>query len=48
MKWQITDHSVQNMPQKIDIVDSGARRDFYGERLFTKISANPNYAGLAE
>jgi polyadenylate-binding protein len=39
----------QNVPQNIDmLMDKGARRDFYGERLFTKISSNPHYSGLAE
>jgi polyadenylate-binding protein len=49
MNMPMNQMPIQNMPQNMDvIVDKNVRRDFYGERLFTKISSNPNYSGLAE
>jgi polyadenylate-binding protein len=49
MNMPMNQMPMQNMPPNMDIlVDKNARRDFYGERLFTKISSNPMYSGLVE
>ena len=32
----------------VEMLDKNARRDFYGERLFTKISSMPQYAPHAD
>ncbi len=32
----------------VEMLDNNARRDFYGERLFTKISSMPQYAPHAD
>lgn len=49
MNMPMNQMPIQHMQPNMDvIVDKNARRDFYGERLFTKISSNPIYSGLAE
>jgi len=35
-------------PQQMEGMDQTQRRDFYGERLFTKISSNPQYSAMNE
>jgi hypothetical protein len=32
----------------VEMLDKNARRDFYGERLFTKISSMPQYVPYAD
>jgi hypothetical protein len=31
-----------------ELLDQNARRDYYGERLFSKISTNPKFANITE
>lgn len=39
----------QNLPNNMEgLLDKNARRDYYGERLYTKISSNPNFSTLSE
>jgi RNA recognition motif-containing protein len=38
----------QMPPVHIQELDKNSRRDFYGEKLYTKISINPNYSHLVE
>jgi len=38
----------QNMFTGMDMIDKNARRDYFGERLYTKISTSPQYSQLAD
>lgn len=34
--------------EMVQDMDQGAKRDYYGERLYSKISSNPSYAVMSE
>lgn len=38
----------QQFPMSLEGLDKNARRDFFGEKLYTKISSNPQFSAMAE
>jgi hypothetical protein len=38
----------QYAPMPLDGLDKNARRDFFGEKLYTKISSNPQFTAMSE
>jgi hypothetical protein len=38
----------QFAPVQLDGLDKNARRDYFGEKLYTKISSNPQFSNMAE
>ena len=39
---------MMGMDQDMLMNDPNAKRDYYGERLYSKISSNPNYANISD
>jgi hypothetical protein len=40
--------NMMGMDQEMMMNDPNAKRDYYGERLYSKISSNPNYANISD